>query len=121
MEQQVTATVSALKRMLDNANFQGTLVKRVWSTWFSPNQRAKPANDASFVRPQPPLAPNSKHSGAKKSANAAGIRLILRTWCQKVRTSRNGTEARRYWGFWDICPEGPGVKTLTPPQKIQAA
>jgi hypothetical protein len=116
MEQLVTTKVNALKRMLDNAITQGGNVKRAWSTWFSPAQRAQPANDSSFARPPRTSAPKSGRASAKKGAKPSGILLILRSWCQNVRAGKNGAEARRYWGSGYFYPIGPGVKTLTPPQ-----
>jgi hypothetical protein len=80
--------------------------------WFRSPGRAKPANDESFIQ----LA-KAEQTRVKKSANTPNTIAVFRSWCQNVLTGKNGTTARRYWGSVPFVPAGPGVKTVTPPQR----
>jgi len=108
-------TVSIIKAILDAAVIGSLDARRACFQWLSGTRNITPANDAIFNGGDAQHRSKAKQTCVKKVAKPIKTLAVFRSFCKKVATGKIGTTARRYWGFWDLEPIGPGVKTITPP------
>ena len=108
-------TVSTIKAILDAAILSSQEARRACFKWLSGTRHVAPANDPTFNGTDANRPPKAKRNCVKKSAKPIKRLALFRSICQNVVAGKIGVTARRYWGFWESEPVGPGVKTLTPP------